>query len=78
MCCYVRVVTPADPTADAEVCCDDMRYHLTVHCEQHSDPFECPDVVVVRRGGTYGIPIHDGGTSSIVIRWCPWCGSALD
>ena len=25
----------------------------------------------------YGIPVHDGGSSEIVIRWCPWCGTRL-
>jgi hypothetical protein len=25
----------------------------------------------------YGIPIHDGGTSCIIIKYCPWCGKKL-
>ena len=25
----------------------------------------------------YGIPVLDGGTSMIVIRFCPWCGADL-
>src|SRR4030042_4964343 len=25
----------------------------------------------------YLIPIHDGGSSGIVIRYCPWCGQRL-
>jgi len=25
----------------------------------------------------YLIPVHDGGSSGIVIRYCPWCGSTL-
>lgn len=27
--------------------------------------------------GLYGIPIHDGGTSMVVINYCPWCGTKL-
>ena len=27
--------------------------------------------------GTYGIPIHDGGSSIIEIKYCPWCGETL-
>lgn len=27
--------------------------------------------------GFYGIPIHDGGTSMVVINYCPWCGTRL-
>ena len=25
----------------------------------------------------YGIPIHDGGASMVVIKYCPWCGTKL-
>ena len=25
----------------------------------------------------YGIPVYDGGTSVILIEYCPWCGSKL-
>jgi hypothetical protein len=28
--------------------------------------------------GLYGIPIHDGGTSMILINYCPWCGTKLN
>ncbi|WP_347157085.1 DUF6980 family protein [Pontibacter chitinilyticus] len=27
--------------------------------------------------GLFGIPIHDGGTSMVVINYCPWCGTKL-
>jgi len=27
--------------------------------------------------GLYGIPIHDGGTSMVLINYCPWCGTKL-
>jgi len=48
-------------------------------CKQHSDRFDCPDALIVYADkiGKYGIIIHDGGTSFIVIDFCPWCGSAL-
>ncbi|GAA4426681.1 hypothetical protein GCM10023188_09060 [Pontibacter saemangeumensis] len=36
------------------------------------------DVVINKwDDGLYGIPIHDGGSSMIVINYCPWCGSKL-
>jgi hypothetical protein len=25
----------------------------------------------------YLIPVHDGGSSGILIRFCPWCGGRL-
>lgn len=59
-------------------CCDDMTYRLIMRCPDHEDPYDCPDVVVVRsKRGEYGLPIHDGGESYIAIGHCPWCGKAL-
>lgn len=31
-------------------------------------------VIYIARDRTYGIPIHDGGSSYIRIHFCPWCG----
>ncbi len=47
-------------------------------CDTHVDAFECAEAVLHRYdSGSFGIIIHDGGTSSYTIRYCPWCGSAL-
>jgi hypothetical protein len=48
-------------------------------CDIHSDKYECPDSLVVysRKYTEYGIIIHDGGTSYILIKYCPWCGAKL-
>jgi hypothetical protein len=48
-------------------------------CPQHPDPDMCPDKLVAYtpRFNEYGLLIHDGGTSFIVIRYCPWCGKEL-
>ncbi|QCR24385.1 hypothetical protein [Pontibacter sp. SGAir0037] len=27
--------------------------------------------------GLYGIPIHDGGSSMVLIHYCPWCGKKI-
>ncbi|MEZ4797340.1 MAG: hypothetical protein R2785_09230 [Flavobacteriaceae bacterium] len=36
------------------------------------------DVIINKlKDGTYGIPIHDGGSSIIEINFCPWCGTNL-
>jgi hypothetical protein len=29
------------------------------------------------RVNEYLIPVHDGGSSGIVMRYCPWCGRRL-
>lgn len=61
------------------MCCDIMRYWSSNHCPVHDSPFECPDWLVYydEEINTYGLVIHDGGTSYVKIRYCPWCGSAL-
>ena len=54
-----------------------MRAQLTHQCDQHPDPDNCPDVVVTYhpRFDEYGMPIRDGGSSSMGMRFCPWCGT---
>lgn len=27
--------------------------------------------------GFYGIPVHNGGATMVVINYCPWCGTRL-
>ncbi len=34
-------------------------------------------VIFSKSQKTYGIPVHDGGTSFITIDYCPWCGSNI-
>ena len=59
-------------------CCQDMQYQVEYRCEQHPDPYDCPDNVIVKAdAGYFGLPVHDGGSSHIVIRFCPWCGTEL-
>lgn len=67
------------PTATVMHCCDEMAAALEFPCEQHSDPFECPDTVLVYHElfEEYGIPIRDGGVSYLVISHCPFCGIKL-
>jgi hypothetical protein len=62
-----------------EHCCEDMRREAERVCEQHPDCFSCPDCVVhySPRTGGYGVIIHDGGTATVRIRYCPWCGARL-
>lgn len=58
--------------------------HLAPHarpCPRHADdpdPAACPDVLFVRTGsGGWGIPVRDGGSSYINIRFCPFCSERL-
>ena len=60
-------------------CCEPMEEALKLECSQHADVFECPDSLVYYsdRSNEYGLIVHDGGTSYIVIEYCPWCGAKL-
>jgi hypothetical protein len=56
------------PTITLQHCCEEMKYYL-----DHED-----DILYFwERVNEYLIPVHDGGSSGIVIRYCPWCGSKL-
>lgn len=56
-----------------------MEYYVTDSFDEKGKiKYDDVDVVMNRwKNGTYGIPIHDGGTSVIVIKYCPWCGQQL-
>jgi hypothetical protein len=45
-----------------------------------NDPFDDPDVIIWRfdHSGEFGIPVRDGGSSIIAIKYCPWCGVSLN
>jgi len=58
-------------------CCDRMADDLNQLCKDHPDRRECPDALISKVRGGYGIIIHDGGSSVIEISYCPWCGSKL-
>ena len=60
-------------------CCEDMRRHVEWVCDQHPDRSDCPDCLMDYnpRFQEYGLMIHDGGSSVLLIHFCPWCGSRL-
>ncbi len=60
-------------------CCPTMQYHVTYRCDQHPNPFDCPDNVILydEKSDSYGLIIHDGGISRYAISFCPWCGSNI-
>lgn len=67
------------PTDDAAFCCEAMAQALTFDCRHHDDPFACGDGLVVYNEvlDEYGIVVHDGGPSYVLIAFCPWCGTRL-
>src|SRR5689334_3749593 len=60
-------------------CCEMMTAQIAHHCHQHADIFACPDALIVYEPqcDEYGLIIHDGGSASLTIHYCPWCGIAL-
>jgi hypothetical protein len=56
-----------------------MMRHAETRCDQHPDPFDCADNLIFHAPDDerYGLIIHDGGTSYITIKYCPWCGASL-
>ena len=60
-------------------CCELMKNNVNHKCDQHDDPFDCLDNLITYsdKFDEYGLIIHDGGTSYILINYCPWCGSKL-
>ena len=61
----------------ASECCETMAWHVASTCAQHPDRYDCPDALIARVRGGYGIIVHDGGRSVIEICVCPWCGTKL-
>ena len=60
-------------------CCETMKYQVNIKCEIHANPYDCPDTLITyhQQFDEYGLIIHDGGSSSIEINYCPWCGTKL-
>ena len=65
--------------AKKSYCCKMMTENAKFSCKDCHDEFECPDSIVYHneKEGTFGIIIHDGGSSYIQISYCPWCGKKL-
>ncbi|MEU1782225.1 hypothetical protein ABZ545_22475 [Streptomyces abikoensis] len=60
-------------------CCEAMNSHVDVRCHEHDDVYACPDTLIgfSTKFLEYGLIIHDGGTASVIIEFCPWCGRRL-
>lgn len=58
-------------------CCQKMKDQVEHQCDKCSSSFECPDCFVSYSEHGFGLIVHDGGTSSIKINYCPWCGTQI-
>ena len=69
-----------EPPPPARSCCSEMAEALVNRCETHGDDrFACPDMLVAYSPtfAEYGLIVHDGGASTVLIDHCPWCGLKL-
>ena len=48
-------------------------------CDMHAGKCSCADAAIdfIAKFREYGILVRDGGSSSILISYCPWCGVRL-
>lgn len=76
-----RVLCFEDPTVvwPRTHCCDEMAEQVTLECDMHPNPFDCGDRVAFwsAQYDEYGLVVHDGGATYILVQHCPWCGTAL-
>lgn len=72
---------PTGQTWLMTTCCDRMAYDLDQTCDLHADRAACPDAMIARVRGGFGLYVRDGedgyATSTIEIAHCPWCGTKL-
>lgn len=63
----------------ADFPCIHMAYHARYRCSSHTDPWDCPSVMIayIEQYDEYGIPIRDGNDAYWKIDNCPWCGASL-
>lgn len=56
-----------------------MQAALQLDCENHDDPFACPDSLLAYHEGLdqFALIVHDGERNVVLIRFCPWCGASL-
>ena len=60
-------------------CCELMKAQVDTPCPTHGLRQECSDALIsyTEKFDEYGLLLHDGGSSSISISFCPWCGASL-
>lgn len=66
-------------TTENKFCCAVME-RWSQPCEQHrDDPMDCPDRLIhhTATANMPGIRLFDGGSSFVVITFCPWCGKQV-
>ncbi len=60
-------------------CCARMQVELGRGGESEAARFRSADALLTyfEKFDEYGIIVHDGGSSFVLIQFCPWCGTQL-
>lgn len=60
-------------------CCNSMKEHTLLQQPNDDDVFISSDKPIYYNEifDEYGLIVHDGGHSYIIIDFCPWCGKKL-
>lgn len=60
-------------------CCERMNFYANLYDQAFPDPFDNADNLIFysARFDEYGLIIHDGGASYVLIQHCPFCGREL-
>jgi hypothetical protein len=76
---WIHYSDPPDIKGGRNHCCKEMDAALTCVCDQHANPFDCGDQLLVFNDlfEEYGLIVHDGGASYVCIAYCPWCAARL-
>lgn len=69
----------SDKSTKSKYCCEAMKEQVEYFCDMHKSPFECPDNLIYhsKKSNEYGLIVHDGGSSFVHIKYCPFCGTEL-
>ena len=75
----IRGAAGHDGDMPARHCCERMQAEVEQRCPDHPGRHDCPDALIsyVSKFREYRLIVHDGGSSSVLIAYCPWCGAAL-
>ena len=72
-------IIPVQSKSEANHCCQHMDISAKYTCDHGHEKWECADSLISYDEvfDEYGLIIHDGGASMILINYCPWCGKKL-
>jgi len=60
-------------------CCESMKENTLLQQPNDDVAFASSDKLIYYNEifGEYGLIVHDGGQSYIIVNFCPWCGKKL-